>query len=153
MTEQTKAVFENPQLLRQKLSEYFDTSNEKIIEKYALVAEKMFKNGNNKKLKMSFWGWNWSMFFLWITGIGLSFLGGMLSEISLPFACLLILTYAFLSPLFLFYRGCTKRAILYVIVLTLGCLLALVKSYPLFAMIVMDIFSVVFNFGQLPIWL
>ena len=54
MTEQTKAVFENPQLLREKLSEYFDTSNEKIIEKYALVAEKMFKNGNNKKLKMSF---------------------------------------------------------------------------------------------------
>lgn len=153
MTEQTKAVFENPQILREKLGKYLDTSNKKTIEKYALVAEKMFKNGNNKKLKMSFWGWDWSMFFLWITGIGLSFLGGMLSEISLPFACLLILTYAFLSPLFLFYRGCTKRAILYVIVLTLGCLLALVKSYPLFAMIVMDIFSVVFNFGQLPIWL
>ena len=45
MTEQTKAVFENPQLLRQKLGEYLDTTKQKTIEHYAVLAEKMFKNG------------------------------------------------------------------------------------------------------------
>ena len=68
MTEQTKAVFENPQLLRQKLSEYFDTSNEKIIEKYALVAEKMFEKGNKEKLKMYFNEWSVGV---WVAAISL----------------------------------------------------------------------------------
>lgn len=54
MTEQTKAIFENPQLLREKLGEYFDTGNKKTIEKYAIVAEKMFEKGNKEKLKRYF---------------------------------------------------------------------------------------------------
>ena len=54
MTEQTKAIFENPQLLREKLGEFFDTQNEKTIEKYAVVGEKMFEKGDKEKLKRYF---------------------------------------------------------------------------------------------------
>ena len=90
MTEQTKAVFENPQLLRQKLSEYFDTSNEKIIEKYALVAEKMFEKGNKEKLKMYFNEWSVGV---WVAAISLfiTMLGLTLSIFGISFSY--IITY------------------------------------------------------------
>ena len=42
MTTQTKAVFANPQILRKKLGEYLNTNDTSKIEKYAIVAEKMF---------------------------------------------------------------------------------------------------------------
>lgn len=90
MTEQTKAVFENPQLLREKLSEYFDTSNEKIIEKYALVAEKMFEKGNKEKLKMYFNEWSVGV---WVAAISLfiTILGLTLSIFGISFSY--IITY------------------------------------------------------------
>lgn len=90
MTEQTKAIFENPQLLRQKLSEYFDTSNEKIIEKYALVAEKMFEKGNKEKLKMYFNEWSVGV---WVAAISLfiTMLGLTLSIFGISFSY--IITY------------------------------------------------------------
>ena len=45
MTEQTKAVFSDPKLLREKLGEYLDTTNTAKIERYALAAEKFFAAG------------------------------------------------------------------------------------------------------------
>lgn len=63
MTEQTKAVFENPQLLRKKLGEFLDTSDSVKIEKFAVVAEKAFSKGGKTGLKFVVsWSW-WSLFF------------------------------------------------------------------------------------------
>lgn len=66
MTEQTKAVFNDPQLLRQKLGEYLDTANSIKIEHYALAAEKFFAAGERKSLKYkATWSWP-GFFFNWL---------------------------------------------------------------------------------------
>lgn len=57
MTEQTKAVFENPQLLREKLGEFLDTKDKINIEKYAIIAENMLSTGKGKDLKLYFEPW------------------------------------------------------------------------------------------------
>ena len=49
MTEQTKAVFSNPKLLREKLNEFLQTPNS--IESYALAAEAFFAAGGKERLK------------------------------------------------------------------------------------------------------
>lgn len=62
MTEQTKAIFENPQLLRQKLGKFLDTKDSVKIEEFAVISEKCFIKGN--KIKLSFvisWSW-WALF-------------------------------------------------------------------------------------------
>ena len=56
ITEQTKAVFENPQLLREKLLDYLQTPEK--VEIYAQVAEKFFATGNGQKIKAKpTWSW------------------------------------------------------------------------------------------------
>lgn len=57
MTEQTKVVFENPQLLREKLGEFLDTKDKINIEKYAIIAENMLSTGKGKDLKLYFEPW------------------------------------------------------------------------------------------------
>lgn len=60
MTEQTRAVFENPELLREKLA-IFLRKPEKV-EIYAKAAEKFFNAGGRQKLKYtSTWSW-WGFF-------------------------------------------------------------------------------------------
>ena len=60
MTEQTRAVFENPKLLREKLA-IFLRKPEKV-EIYAKAAEKFFNAGGRQKLKYtSTWSW-WGFF-------------------------------------------------------------------------------------------
>ncbi|MDY4013304.1 MAG: hypothetical protein SOY61_06415 [Campylobacter sp.] len=60
MTEQTRAVFENPELLREKLA-IFLRKPEKV-EIYAKAAEKFFSAGGRQKLKYtSTWSW-WGFF-------------------------------------------------------------------------------------------
>lgn len=51
MTEQTKAVFENPQLLREKLLAYLQTPEK--VEIYAQAAEKFFNAGYRMSLKFT----------------------------------------------------------------------------------------------------
>lgn len=56
MTEQTRAVFENPELLREKLSIFLGTP--KKVEIYAKAAEKFFSAGDRQKLKYAnTWSW------------------------------------------------------------------------------------------------
>ena len=62
MTTQIKAVFANPQILRKKLGEYLNTNDTSKIEKYAIVAEKMFDKGQKQSLKF-YIGWSWWAFF------------------------------------------------------------------------------------------
>ena len=63
MTEQTKAVFSDPKLLREKLGEYLDTTNTAKIERYALAAEKFFAAGGREGLKSKA-TWSWAAFFV-----------------------------------------------------------------------------------------
>lgn len=66
MTEQTKAVFENPQLLREKLLAYLQTPEK--VEIYAQAAEKFFNAGMRMGLKFaptwSWWGFFGNMWYL-----------------------------------------------------------------------------------------
>lgn len=56
ITEQTKAVFENPQLLREKLLTYLQMPEK--VEIYAQAAEKFFAAGNGQKIKAKpTWSW------------------------------------------------------------------------------------------------
>ena len=60
MTEQTKAVFNDPKLLREKLNEFLQTPEK--VEIYAKAAEKFFNAGGRQKLKYtSTWSW-WGFF-------------------------------------------------------------------------------------------
>lgn len=62
MTEQTKAIFENPQLLRQKLGEFLRTDDSIKIEKFAISAEKCFAKGGKVSLGFAIsWSW-WTLF-------------------------------------------------------------------------------------------
>lgn len=54
MTEQTKAVFSDPKLLREKLNEFLQTPEK--VEIYAQAAEKFFVAGNGQKIKASLLG-------------------------------------------------------------------------------------------------
>lgn len=55
MTEQTKAVFENPQLLREKLLPYLQTPEK--VEIYTQAAEKFFAAGNWQIKAKPTWFW------------------------------------------------------------------------------------------------
>lgn len=77
MTEQTRAVFENPELLREKLSIFLGTP--KKVEIYAKAAEKFFNAGGRQELKYantwSWWGFFGSFwFFLYRKSYGIFFL-------------------------------------------------------------------------------
>ena len=92
MTEQTKAVFSDPKLLREKLNEFLQTPEK--VEIYAQAAEKFFVAGNGQKIKAkptwSWWGligsW-WFLFYrkdnvnglimLLIAGIGSRFIANL----------------------------------------------------------------------------
>ncbi|MCI7582231.1 MAG: hypothetical protein SO164_08335 [Campylobacter sp.] len=92
MTEQTKAVFSDPKLLREKLNEFLQTPEK--VEIYAQAAEKFFLAGNGQKIKAkptwSWWGligsW-WFLFYrkdnvnglimLLIAGIGSRFIANL----------------------------------------------------------------------------
>lgn len=73
MTEQTKAVFENPQLLRQKLGEFLGTDDSIKIEKFAVTAQKCFAKGGKVSLRFSI-SWSWWPFFLGILSLFLGVL-------------------------------------------------------------------------------
>lgn len=60
MTQKTKEIFANPELLRAKLGLYLQTP--KKVELYARAAEKFFANGNNEELKFKL-TWSWWAFF------------------------------------------------------------------------------------------
>lgn len=61
MTEYTKQVFKDPELLRQKLAIYLNTLDKAEI--YAKSAECFFKAGEQEELKMKpTWSW-WTFFF------------------------------------------------------------------------------------------
>lgn len=56
ITEQTKTVFENPQLLREKLLTYLQRPEK--VKIYAQAAEKFFAAGNGQKIKAKpTWSW------------------------------------------------------------------------------------------------
>lgn len=134
MTEQTKAVFENPQLLREKLGEYFDTTNQNIIEYYAHVAQKMFNRGKNQRLKM-YNGWNWSVFCLWLASGVCGLIAGLLVLADFKnaiFALWFIMAGLIAMPLFLFYRGCTIRAIVILLPLIIMFIMLLSPRIPFF---------------------
>ena len=83
MTEQTKAVFENPQLLREKLLAYLQTPEK--VEIYAQAAEKFFNNGMRMGLKFtptwSWWGFfgnMWYLFYRKLNKEGLIYLAALL---------------------------------------------------------------------------
>lgn len=105
MTEQTKAIFENPQLLRQKLGEFFDTQNEKTIEKYAVVGEKMFEKGNRQKLKMYFNEWGFGVWaaivslIIVIVSLTLKYFSVNISE-QITFGALGIFEFVFLCNIY-----------------------------------------------------
>lgn len=61
MTEQTKAVFSDPKLPREKLGEYLNATNTAKIERYALAAEKFFAAGGRDGLKSKA-TWSWAAF-------------------------------------------------------------------------------------------
>ena len=77
MTEQTRAVFENPELLREKLSIFLGTP--KKVEIYAKAAEKFFSAGGRQELEYTnTWSW-WGFFgapwfFLYRKSYGIFFL-------------------------------------------------------------------------------
>lgn len=63
MTEQTKAVFENPQLLREKLLTYLQTPEK--VEIYAQAAEKFYTAGGKMGLGFAAtWSW-WGLISSW----------------------------------------------------------------------------------------
>lgn len=62
MTEQTKAVFSDPKLLREKLTAFLKTTNDNKVEKYAASAEKFFNCGGREKLTFTP-TWSWWCFF------------------------------------------------------------------------------------------
>lgn len=86
MTQETKTVFSDPQLLRTRLEQYLQTP--KKVELYARAAESFFAKGNNEELKFkltwswwAFFGQCWFFFFrkeylfgaiLFLIGVGLS---------------------------------------------------------------------------------
>lgn len=65
MTEQTRAVFENPELLREKLAIFLRTPEK--VEIYAKAAEKFFSAGGRQKLKYTS-TWSWWGFFVALCG-------------------------------------------------------------------------------------
>ncbi|NLK66166.1 MAG: hypothetical protein GX282_01685 [Campylobacteraceae bacterium] len=60
MTQYSKEILSNPELLRQKLSIYLDGS--KSVESYAKACEKFFEAGKGEKLKNKN-TWSWKAFF------------------------------------------------------------------------------------------
>ena len=71
MTEQTRAVFENPELLREKLAIFLRTPEK--VEIYAKAAEKFFNAGGRQKLKYTR-TWSWWGFFGSLCGVPWFFL-------------------------------------------------------------------------------
>ena len=66
MTEQTKAVFNDPKLLREKLNEFLQTPEK--VEIYAQAAEKFYAAGGKMELRFaatwSWWGFFCNIWFL-----------------------------------------------------------------------------------------
>ena len=61
MTEQTKAIFNDPQLLRQRLGVFLQSPDK--VETYALAAEKFFAAGDRQHLCFKeTWSW-WAFLF------------------------------------------------------------------------------------------
>lgn len=66
MREEVKEIFNNPQTLRQKLGEYFDTYNTVKIEDYATSAETFFFAGGKQGLFLkATWSWFAFLFSEW----------------------------------------------------------------------------------------
>lgn len=91
MTEQTRAVFENPQLLREKLLVYLQTPEK--VEIYAQAAEKFFNTGGRISLKFtptwSWWGFIGTIWFLFYRKLNMHGLGFFIALVLTSFVPLL----------------------------------------------------------------
>ena len=98
MREEVKEIFNNPQTLRQKLGEYFDTYNTVKIEDYATSAETFFFAGGKQGLFLkATWSWFAFLFSEWYFIYKKEYLKGIaIFILNLIFLFFLIFTFIIL---------------------------------------------------------